>query len=283
MHAIIVDEELPYPPTSGKPLRILNLLVHLAQRHQITFIAHRRTESRIDDEAVSTLEAKDIECVLVDRTIPVADREQGGIRFYSRLAVNLFAGVPYSVQWNKCENLKQAVRDFLSRNRVDLLQCEWAPYATAIWDIKNVPWVMMAHDVQSIIWQRFRDTEDNWLKRQYIELQRKKYLNFEQQVFSRATLTITVTEKDAQRAKAMFAARCTAVVENGVDVSCYQDEALRRSVGRRRASEVLFLGNLKWRPNLDAVKLLLDEIFPHVLKSEPAARLCVVGPNRRSG
>ncbi len=33
---------------------------------------------------------------------------------------------------------------------------------------------------------------------------------------------------------------------------------------------VLFLGSLDWRPNLDAVGLLLDRIFPAVRAAEPA-------------
>jgi glycosyltransferase involved in cell wall biosynthesis len=37
------------------------------------------------------------------------------------------------------------------------------------------------------------------------------------------------------------------------------------------------LGNLEWRPNLDAVRLLLDEVFPKVVAAEPSARLCIVG------
>ena len=40
---------------------------------------------------------------------------------------------------------------------------------------------------------------------------------------------------------------------------------------------VLFLGSLDWRPNLDAVALLLDDIFPQVRAQVPAATLSLVG------
>ena len=40
---------------------------------------------------------------------------------------------------------------------------------------------------------------------------------------------------------------------------------------------MLFLGSLDWRPNLDAVRLLLDDILPRVQAAEPRATLAIVG------
>ncbi len=37
----MVDEELPYPPNSGKRIRALNLTLRLAQRHRLTYVCHR--------------------------------------------------------------------------------------------------------------------------------------------------------------------------------------------------------------------------------------------------
>jgi glycosyltransferase involved in cell wall biosynthesis len=41
----------------------------------------------------------------------------------------------------------------------------------------------------------------------------------------------------------------------------------------------LFLGSLDWRPNLDAVTVLLDQIFPRISRHLSAARLWLVGRN----
>jgi glycosyltransferase involved in cell wall biosynthesis len=41
----------------------------------------------------------------------------------------------------------------------------------------------------------------------------------------------------------------------------------------------LFLGSLDWRPNLDAIQLLLDGLFQRVRNQEPDARLLIVGRN----
>ena len=49
----MIDEELPYPPTSGKRIRTLNLTRRLAQRHRITFVCRRNAN---EDEARTAAE-----------------------------------------------------------------------------------------------------------------------------------------------------------------------------------------------------------------------------------
>jgi glycosyltransferase involved in cell wall biosynthesis len=62
------------------------------------------------------------------------------------------------------------------------------------------------------------------------------------------------------------------VVDNGVDMSYFKPSAVERN-----PSQILFLGSLDWRPNLDGVTQLLDLVFPRVLSQHPAAELVIVG------
>jgi glycosyltransferase involved in cell wall biosynthesis len=271
MHVVIVDEELPYPPTSGKRLRILGLARHLAKRHRMTFLCHRNADAEEAREAERHLAACGMETLLVDRRT----RALSQLGFAGRLALNLFSPVPYSVQWNNCPRLREAVRRYRDEHAADIWQCEWAPYATALLGSEGVPWTMMAHDIQSFAWERYYRNETNPLKRWYVKKQWVKYRRYEARVFSEAPMTITVSETDEQRARKHFSARRTAVVDNGVDLAHYQEPALPRPP--RTTTDILFLGNLEFRPNLDAVRLLLDEVFPPVLAAVPAARLVIVG------
>ena len=276
MHVVIVDEELPYPATSGKRIRILNLAYHLARRHRITFLCHRNADPEEARQAAEFLTSRGIETVLVDRQRPLCSGPFQKPRFCARIALNLLSPVPYSVQWNDCPRLRKALRQYASEHAVDLWQCEWAPYATALMGMNGARWVMMAHDIQSLIWERYYASEANRLKRWYIKQQWHKYRRYEQRVFSDASLTIMVTQEDAQRARREFAAQRTAVVDNGVDVAFYQAAEYAANT-QRKPADILFLGNLEWRPNIDAVRLLLDEVFPSVLADVPWARLCIVG------
>jgi len=66
------------------------------------------------------------------------------------------------------------------------------------------------------------------------------------------------------------------VVDNGVDVKYFASTAGRRAPAPK---QILFLGSLDWRPNLDAIDLLLTQIMPEILAAEPEARLSIVGRN----
>ena len=64
-----------------------------------------------------------------------------------------------------------------------------------------------------------------------------------------------------------------AVVDNGVDTAGFRpDDAVNPDT-----RQMLFLGSLDWRPNLDAVRLLMDVIYPKVRLAEPLATVAVVG------
>jgi glycosyltransferase involved in cell wall biosynthesis len=134
--------------------------------------------------------------------------------------------------------------------------------------------VVVAHNVESMIWQRYYETETNWLRRWYIGRQWHKFTRFERRVLAEVERTVAVSDTDARRFKEALDVARVDVVENGVDTAYFQPQARRRDPGR-----LLFLGSLDWRPNLDGVQLLLQRVFPAVQCAEPSARLCLVGRN----
>src|SRR5438270_14077297 len=91
LHIVIVDEELPYPPTSGKRIRTLNLVLRLAQRHRLTYLCHRNADPREAAAATAFFLDNGITPVVVERAVP----PRRGPGFYARLALNLLSPLPY--------------------------------------------------------------------------------------------------------------------------------------------------------------------------------------------
>ena len=274
LRVAVLDEELPFPPTSGKRIRTFNLLRRLADRHRITVLCHRnpdRRESLAADEAFRRL---GIETVIVDRAVP----PKSGPGFYARLAGNLLSPLPYSVATHASPALGEAVRNFAAENRVDLWHCEWTPYAQVLRDglgsrLTKARWAVMAHNVESRIWERYAEAEPSAMKRWYVRRQWLKFERFEAWAYAAATAAIAVSAEDAELMRQRFGAGETEVVENGVDTQYFRPQ---RDVDRDPA-RLLYLGSLDWRPNLDAVALLLDDIFPQVRQQVPHATLALVG------
>jgi glycosyltransferase involved in cell wall biosynthesis len=264
---VIVASELPYPPTAGNRIRTLNLALRLALRHRITLIAHRNAEA---EQATRFLGEHGIQSVLVNRTVPA----KSGLTFYARLVANLASPLPYSVASHSSEALRNAVRTFPDRKRVDLWQAEATALIDALDDLGGAPKVVIAHNVESLIWQRYFEVEPNPLRRWYIKRQWRKFERFERRALAAASRVVAVSNQDAGLIREQFGGQRVDVVDNGIDRGYF--EAVQAN---RDPRQILFLGSFDWRPNLDAVEFLLDHVFPAVRAAEPSARLCLVGRN----
>jgi glycosyltransferase involved in cell wall biosynthesis len=265
----MIDEELPYPPLSGKRIRTLSLTQRLACRHRLTYVAHRNTDPEEARLAADYFAGLGIRTVVVDRVVP----PRSGPSFYARLAGNLFSPLPYSVATHTSREMCAALAQLAASEAIDLWHCEWTPYVNALGALPGRR-VVMAHNVESVIWQRYYETERNPLKRWYIGHQWRKFQRFERNALSAVDLTIAVSEVDAERFRSDMGVRRLGIVDNGVDTNWF------RPTGTfREPATLLFLGSLEWRPNLDGVTQLLQHIFPAVRRREPEARLLLVGRN----
>jgi glycosyltransferase involved in cell wall biosynthesis len=270
MNAVIVDGDVSYPPCSGKRLRTLNLMLRLARRHHIAYICRADAGSPDSRAAADFLGDHGIETIVVDHPVP----RKAGPLFYARLAANLFSPVPYSVATHDSRQMRRAVADYAAAHPVDLWQFEWTPYADALPNRDTIRKLIIAHNVDSLLWQRYHDNEPNPVKRWYIKGQWRKFERFERRAFRAVTRVVAVSPDDARILREQFGVARVDVVENGIDRSYY--EAVQTC---RDPHDILFLGSLEWRPNLDGVRLMLDQVFPAVLAREPAARLTIVGRN----
>src|SRR5947209_4523654 len=128
LHVAVLDEELPYPLTSGKRIRTFNLLRRLADRHRITYLCHRNADA---DEAAAAADAfrdAGITPLVVDRPVP----RKSGLPFYARLLANLLSPLPYSVATHTSRQLCEAAKQLLRTDPPDLWHCEWTPYAQTL-------------------------------------------------------------------------------------------------------------------------------------------------------
>jgi glycosyltransferase involved in cell wall biosynthesis len=273
MKAVIVDGDVCYPATSGKRLRTLHLMLRMARRHDVTYIA-RCPAGPEQRQAAEYLGDHGIRSVFMDFAPP----RKGGPLFYARLAANLLSPLPYSVASHGSALARQTLQQYAELNPVDVWQFEWPAYADALRGRKGVRTVIIAHNVDSLIWKRYVETEPRPLHRWYLRQQWRKYERFERRIYAEATRVVTCTADDAAIVRDMFGVPQVDVVDNGIDRAYFE-----AAQGQRDPHRILFLGALDYRPNADAASLLLDRIFPAVRAKVPAARLCVVGRNPSPG
>ena len=268
MHVVIVDGDVSYPATSGKRLRTLNLMLQVAKRHRITYVGRCAADTEEARTAPTFLRAHNIEPILVHHPVPT----KAGPAFFFRMFANLFSSQPYSVASHHSEPMGQTISELARREPVDIWQFEWSPYLSVVDSSLPGPRVVMAHNVDTLIWQRYYENETSLLKRAYLRMQWQRFRRFEERAFAQATRVVAVSEPDAMLIREQFGQPNVDVVENGIDRAYFENVT-----GQRDPLSILFLGALDWRPNLDAIALMLDKTFPAVRSQQPNARLVIVG------
>jgi len=266
MKILVLDEEFPFPLNTGKRIRSFNLTKRIAQRHELHYLAYATGNS----EAFKELERAGIYPIAVSHHVP----PKSGVLFYFRLLMNLFSKYPYIVTSHYSKIFQKHLEDALDRIRPDLIICEWSPYAIFGKNITDTKIIIVAHNVESRIWERYYENEPHPIKKWYIKKQMQKVARFEHAVFNWADGATAVSAIETQEIQSYNPLLNVETVENGVDLQYFVPDYNRR-VGK----ELIFVGSMNWRPNQDAIKYFVEDIFPLVLEKDNDIIANFVGQN----
>jgi sugar transferase (PEP-CTERM/EpsH1 system associated) len=264
MRILVIDEEFPYPLDSGKRIRTYNLLSRLAVGCELHYLAFGSTDS----ESYTALSEARMNPIPVPATIP----PQSGPLFYLRLAANLFSRYPYIVKRHYSTLFQTCLNEAIAKIRPDLILCEWTPYAVYVRENASVPRIVVAHNVEQRIWQRYYEHEESPFKKWYIGRQMVKVASFERRVFNQVEGAVAVSEHEASEIKSLNIDLPVQVVENGVDPDYFTP-----SLSEPQAESLVFVGAMHWRPNQDAIQYFVDEVLPLLRSHRPEATITVVG------
>jgi glycosyltransferase involved in cell wall biosynthesis len=136
----------------------------------------------------------------------------------------------------------------------------------------GVPVWIDFHNLDSEIWERTAAPATSPTVQRFARLQAPRVRDLERRLAAAAAGLSCVSARDAAALVALRAAVEPLVVPNGVDLARY---AFRRSgvPGER----ILFVGDLSWPPNAEAVRWFVREVWPRVQSARPAARLEILG------
>ena len=265
MKVLVLDEEFPYPTNSGKRTRSFNLYRRLASEFQIRYIGYGN-----DGIAAEALRREGIEPKAVRAHIP----PKRGLFFYLRLLNNLISPLPYIVTSHYSELYRDAVRGSLAEFQPDLVLCEWTPYAVYVKGLTTIKKLLSTHNVEADIWQRYYENEINGLRRWYIREQWRKIRRFENEALNWVNAAVAVSDLDCARLANGHHGLKVAMVPNGVDLDYFH--MLPQPSERQH---LVFTGSMDWRPNQDAARYFIWEIWPLLKQARPNLQCTFVGRN----
>lgn len=270
MRVIHVTNELPYPMDRGAPVRSYQLLRWLGQEFEIDVLA---LTEKSGDALTEAKAAVNTVCRSV-RTFP--SHEVSALGRPLKAINYAVRGIPIDLRGYASRPLMDALWHE-ARRGTDVIAIEHAgmmAYLDAIPPAQRARTVGLSHDVDFAKFARLAEVEPSLARKMRLRLHGRMMRRWEPRSAARCGRYTTVSETDRQRLLRADPRIKATVVPNGVDVDRY-----RPLPPPARKSGILFLGNLSYRPNIDAVTWLVEGILPRVWEAGVQAALDVVGVN----
>ncbi len=265
MKILWVKSDFPYPANGGGQIRTLETLKQLHQRHEIHFAA-------LDlPQPGSGLRGASGYCTKAYAVSHEAPRKSGP-RYWAQLAQGPWTSMPVAMQRYRSRALLRLIETITRLEKFDAIVCDFLASAANVPDLGNV--VLFQHNVESMIWKRHTEHAPSPWHRAYSRGQYQRMLRYEAEVCSAAKRIIAVSAADAQAMNSLYGAKRVCSVPTGVDVEYF---APPRAIPP--AHDLVFLGAMDWRPNVDGLLWFARSVLPLIRRQRPNCSLTIAGRN----
>jgi len=264
---LFLQKRLLFPTDTGGKIRTLNILRHLAQWHDITYLCNILPA---EEPHLSKMEALGLTMV----TIPWKEAPRNSLGFYRDLALNLLSPFPFNVSKDYDPRLRQTAQSLLQNKPFDLVICDFVQMARNCLGFRKVAKLLFEHNAESQIFQRHAHSSEGILRRAYMGLQWKKMLRFEGKAGQDFDRVVAVSDQDRQFFEDNYGWSHVDVIETAVDTDYFRPQPIVEISGR-----CVFVGSMDWLPNEDGVRIFIREVWPQIRAQHPQATFQVVGRN----
>jgi glycosyltransferase involved in cell wall biosynthesis len=274
LRVLYVTQVPPSPPRYGAQVRIHGLMTALAERHEVSAVCCAASEVEAES-ARATMGAycRDVE-IVVDPTSDATVRKRL-LQLRSLASPHSFERLLFTTAW-----MQRRIDAVLAARRYDVVNVE-GPFVvhhrfrTAPPGALPPRVVLDEHNVEYDVARQIAGRDDaSPARRLYAAVNWRKMRREEEAAWGRVDALTVTSPHDAGRVRAVHPGARVAVVPNAVDVERY---APRPGDPPPDPNTLLFFGALDYFPNTDALAFFLDQVWPRVLATHPAARLRILG------
>jgi polysaccharide biosynthesis protein PslH len=261
LNILIVSAQFPYPTRSGFTTRVYQLARHLAARHDVTLLSYALPHER---NGVADLAAQ-----MSVRTVESKPPSRLGKRVVQALTIT--SSRAYFCRELHSRGMQEAIDDVCSTGNFDVIQLESSLLCTFRFP-HDMRLVIVEHNIEYELLQRMSEGERSLARRAFNRVEYARVRRFEQACWKRADACVVTSEREVVAVRRCAPDSPVAVVPNAVDLDYFAP-----SNAPAEPRTVIFNGTLNYRPNLDAARYLIDDIWPVVRDRYPDARLTFTG------
>lgn len=264
MKILMIVPFLPNIRTSGGQTRWYNIIKYLSTDNEITLF------SLIKDDAERQF-------------IPELEKYCKKVRIFKRpkspftirnILLTGFSWYPFLVMRNFSREEKRELAKELSSYTYDIIHAEAFYVMPHIPQTTSVPSILVEQTIEYQVYMHYVLNEAPFFLKPFFMLDVVKLKFWEQYFWKRTERLVAVSPEDKKIMQELIPGLDVDIIPNGVDTKYF----LEKKVEKKNPPRVLYgVTNFEWLQNLEAVSILLDEVWPKVKKLYPNAMLWLAG------
>lgn len=268
MRILVIADHIPYPPSSGTSIRNYNLLKRLARAHEVWLVCFAREE---DGPAIEHLRSfcQGVETVAVKLSHALERPGQALEYILHRYPIEL-RHYHSPLMAKKIQQLCGMV----AFDVVDIIDSYMGLYLESLPETLHHKTVLTFIDIVFNKYERIWRLEPTTARKFRMWLYACGMRDWEPCYAMRFARRIMVSDADGRLLRSRNSLLDYDVVPNGIDTTLFQPLPLPSG-----PPALLFVGNMNYRPNIDAVQYFCAEIFPAVRAAVPGVQFHITGIN----
>lgn len=267
MNILFITESFPYPLDSGGKIVSHQMLTMLSVKHNITLVA--LTDKKPTEKAHHAITSLGIKAALV------VSKKRSPWYKPSKIELlrALLQGKPPAIYSFYEEMLTSKISSLLEKERFDIIHIEHLSMAQYLPKIKTTKWIFQEQNIEYKLCRDFYRTSRLFSKEQLLHFCNYLFLSwYERKIVKRVDQIIVLSQQDKSELIGIGVSPNKILV-----VPPYMKTVNNHTNSNKRNKELLFIGNLWWKPNLNAITWFLKKIFPLIQKASPQASLTIIG------
>lgn len=194
------------------------------------------------------------------------------VKFWD-IVKSLFSSESYNVKRFVDTEFEDKIKMLLQTNEYGIVILESAyllPYVNIIRKYSDAKIIVRAHNVEYRIWRQAARKEKVFYKRWYYKKLAKNLKKFEINHLNLVDGIFCISEQD----KEFFRRRS---VRAPLEVIPVYMETMEEHKVDYSNNDFFFVGSMSWKPNIDAVRWIINQIAPRLLKIYPEVTIHIAG------
>lgn len=189
-----------------------------------------------------------------------------------KLFLALFSYKPFQVEYFYSKKAQQKFDAFLEENVPQHIFCQLIRTAEYVKSYRSIPKTLDYMDAFSAGMDKMAKNAP-WPIKRFMQMEYRRLVAYETGVANNFQHHLIISKQDAS---CIHIPQEIHVLSNGIDPAFFNEHRVEKN------RDLLFTGNMSYRPNVESAKFLVNEVMPLVWERYPKLKLTLAGANPSS-